>query len=185
MRSHVDQTTARAAADQASLGANDSAAEARRAKLHDSHDERGMHIDIGPLAGMIGYALRRAQLAVFDDAIRAIADLDLRLAQFSVLALLGHRPGLKQSTVAAALGIRRANFVALLDGLESRGLARRAPSPNDRRCHALYLTAEGERMLALAAARLATSEARLDAKLGPGGREHLLDMLWRLASDRD
>jgi DNA-binding MarR family transcriptional regulator len=122
---------------------------------------------------------------VFDDAIRAFADLDLRLAQFSVLALLSHRPGLRQSAVATALGIQRANFVALLDGLESRGLARRAASPKDRRCHALYLTAEGERVLARANARLAAVEAHLDAKLGPGGREHLLDMLWRLACDRD
>lgn len=139
--------------------------------------------DLGPLAHMVGYALRRAQVAAFDDAIQAIADLDLRLGQFSVLALIGHRPGLKQSEVAAALGIQRANFVALLNTLEQRGLARRAPAANDRRCHAVYLTIEGERVLALAGARLAGVESRLVAKLGPGGRERLLDMLWRLAGD--
>jgi DNA-binding MarR family transcriptional regulator len=137
--------------------------------------------DLGPLSGLIGYALRRAQLAVFDEVIRDFADLDLRPAQFSVLALVGHRPGLKQSEVAAALGIQRANFVALLDGLERRDLARRAPAPNDRRCYALYLTAEGERVLALASTRVAAVEARLEAKLGPGARGQLLDMLWRLA----
>ena len=71
--------------------------------------------------------------------------------------------------MAAALGIQRANFVALLDGLERRGLARRGPTPNDRRCHALHLTAEGERMLTLASARVVAIEARLDEKLGPGG----------------
>jgi DNA-binding MarR family transcriptional regulator len=137
--------------------------------------------DLGPLSGLVGYALRRAQLAVFDEVIRDFADLDLRPAQFSVLALVGHRPGLKQSEVAAALGIQRANFVALFDRLERRGLARRAPAPNDRRCHALHLTAEGERVLALARARVAAMEARLEEKLGPGGRERLLDTLWRLA----
>jgi DNA-binding MarR family transcriptional regulator len=169
MRSHVVQRTARAPAAQGSLGAN-----VERVTPAD------VALTLGPLAGMIGYALRRAQLAVFDDAISAFADLDLRLAQFSVLALVGHRPGLKQSAVAAALGIQRANFVALLDSLERRGLARRSPSPSDRRCHALYLTAEGERMLAVASARVAAIEAHLDAKLGPGGHEQLLDMLWRL-----
>jgi DNA-binding MarR family transcriptional regulator len=137
--------------------------------------------DLGPLSGLIGYALRRAQLAVFDEVIRDFADLDLRPAQFSVLALVGHRPGLKQSEVAAALGIQRANFVALLDGLERRDLARRAPAPSDRRCYALHLTAEGERVLALASARVAAVEARLEEKLGPGGREQLLGTLWRLA----
>ena len=139
--------------------------------------------NLGPLSGLIGYALRRAQLAVFDEVIRDFAEFDLRPGQFSVLALVGHRPGLKQSEVAVALGIQRANFVALLDGLERRGLARRAPAPNDRRCHALHLTAEGERVLALASARVAAIEARLKEKLGPGGRERLLDTLWRLARD--
>ena len=38
-------------------------------------------------------------------------------------------------------------------------------------------------MLAPPARRVAAIEARLDAKLGPGGRERLLDMLWRLARD--
>jgi DNA-binding MarR family transcriptional regulator len=179
MRSHIDPSTARATAAQAPLDANDGAAEEAAAQRRDV--DPGERADIGPLAGMIGYALRRAQLAVFDDAIHAVADLDLRLAQFSVLSLVGHRPGLKQSAVASALGIQRANFVALLDGLERRGLARRARCPSDRRCHALYLTAKGERMLASANARLAAVETNLDIKLGTGGRERLLDLLWRLA----
>jgi DNA-binding MarR family transcriptional regulator len=142
-----------------------------------------MAATLGSLAGLIGYALRRAQLAVFDETIRSVADLDLRLAQVSVLAVVGHRPGLKQTEVAAALGIQRANFVALIDSLEERGLARRAPDPSDRRRHALHLTAEGERVLAQATARVAAVEARLAAKLGPHGREELLAMLWRLARD--
>jgi len=144
-------------------------------------DARALAVDLGPLAGMIGYALRRAQLAVFDDVIANFAELELRPAQYSVLVLLGHTPGLKQSDVAAALGIQRANFVVLLDGLERRGLARRSAAPNDRRSYALYLTEEGERVLARAGALEAAHEARLDAKLGPGGRERLLELLGRLA----
>jgi DNA-binding MarR family transcriptional regulator len=137
--------------------------------------------DVGPLGGMVGYVLRRAQLAVFDDVIANFAELDLRPAQFSVLVLLGHAPGLKQSDVAAALGIQRANFVVLFDGLERRGLARRSAAPNDRRSYALYLTEEGERVLARANALEAAHEVRLDAKLGPGGRQQLLELLGRLA----
>lgn len=136
---------------------------------------------VGPLAGMIGYVLRRAQLAVFDDVITNFAELDLRPAQYSVLVLLGHAPGLKQSDVAAALGIQRANFVVLFDGLERRGLARRSAAPNDRRSYALYLTEAGEKALARADELEARLEARFDAKLGPGGRERLLELLGRLA----
>jgi DNA-binding MarR family transcriptional regulator len=146
-----------------------------------ARDARAPVVDVGPLAGMVGYALRRAQLAVFDDVITNFAELDLRPAQYSVLVLLGHTPGLKQSDVAAALGIQRANFVVLFDGLERRGMARRSPAPNDRRSYALYLTEDGEHVLARASALEAAHEARLDAKLGPGGREQLLELLGRLA----
>ena len=137
---------------------------------------------VGPLAGMVGYVLRRAQLAVFDDVIANFAEVDLRPAQYSVLVLLGHAPGLKQSDVAAALGIQRANFVVLFDGLERRGLARRSSAPNDRRSYALFLTEAGEEALARANELEARLEARFDAKLGPGGREQLLALLGRLAA---
>lgn len=137
-------------------------------------------VDVGPLAGMVGYVLRRAQLAVFDQLITAFADLDLRPAQYSVLVLLEHAPGLKQSDVAGALGIQRANFVVLFDGLERRGLAQRRPAASDRRSYALHLTGAGADMLARARRLEAEVEARLDARLGPGGRRQLLDLLGRL-----
>ena len=143
-------------------------------------DSVGGRVDIGPLAGKVGYALRRAQLAVFDEIIGAFTELNLRPAQYRVLALLEHAPGLKQSEVAAALGIQRANFVALFDGLERRGLARRSPIPNDRRSYALYLTEAGEGVFARAARLEAEHEAQLDARLGPGGRQQLLKLLGQL-----
>jgi DNA-binding MarR family transcriptional regulator len=171
MRSNVDQRTAsRAAASQ------DPSAPGRASQVR-----LRPAVDLGPLGDHIGYALRRAQLAVFDEAIRDFAKVDLRPAQFSVLAFVGHRPGLKQSEVAAALGIQRANFVALLDGLEDRGLARRSPAPRDRRSYAVFLTEDGGRVLARANTLVARIETRLDAKLGPGGRAQLLDLLRRLA----
>jgi len=138
-------------------------------------------VDLGPLASTIGYVLRRAQLAVFDEVITGFAELDLRPAQYSVLVLLRHSPGLKQSDVAAALGIQRANFVVLFDRLERRGLARRAAAPNDRRSYALYLTDAGAKLLTRANAIQAKVEARLAAKLGPGGRQQLLELLKCLA----
>jgi DNA-binding MarR family transcriptional regulator len=144
-------------------------------------DARTAAVDVGPLANTVGYVLRRAQLAVFDDVIANFAELGLRPAQYSVLVLLGHTPGLKQSDVAAALGIQRANFVVLFDGLERRGLARRSSAPNDRRSYALYLTEAGERALARASELEGQLQARMDAKLGPGGREQLLQLLDRLA----
>ena len=64
-----------------------------------------------PLDEYVGYALRRAQIAVFEEFIREFEPLDLRPAQFSVLLVIHRDPGLNQSEVAARLGIQRANFV--------------------------------------------------------------------------
>ena len=137
-------------------------------------------VAVAPLAGRVGYRLRRAQLAVFDEFIRVLSPLDLRPAQYGVLAVLKRTPGLKQSEVAETLGIQRANFVALFDGLERRGLARREPMPNDRRSYALHLTAAGDELIARASVIEARLETGFDDRLGPGGREQLLALLGRL-----
>ena len=100
-----------------------------------------------------------------------------------MLAVLKRTPGLKQSEVAETLGIQRANFVALFDGLERRGLARREPMPNDRRSYALHLTAAGDELIARASVIEARLETGFDDRLGPGGREQLLALLGRLVPD--
>jgi DNA-binding MarR family transcriptional regulator len=87
--------------------------------------------------------LRRAQLAVFQDFGEALADLGLRPAQFGVLSVLDRNPGVKQSHVCAALGIRHANFVSIIGSLERRGLVQRAASATDRRSKSLSLTPTG------------------------------------------
>ena len=49
--------------------------------------------------------------------------MKLRPTEFAVLSLIATNPGQKQTEVAEQLGIKRANFVALMDCLETRGLA--------------------------------------------------------------
>ena len=97
-------------------------------------------VDFGPLNGRIGYLLRRAQIAVFKDFFAAFEAYDIRPGQYSILTVIERNPGLKQGEVSAALGIKRANFVAMIDVLEKRKLVRRDPAPGDRRSYALVLT---------------------------------------------
>jgi DNA-binding MarR family transcriptional regulator len=145
----------------------------------------GSTTDLGTLPETIGYVLRRAQLAVFQDVTRAFAAFDMRPAQYSVLTIIGRNPGLTQTQVAEALGIQRANFVALLDGLEARGLARREPVASDRRSYALHLTPEGRDLLARLQQLEADHERRLVERIGPENRALLLDLLRRLAPNDD
>ena len=146
---------------------------------------RANGVDLGRLPRLIGYALRRAQLAVFDDFIATLAELDLRPAQYSVLLVVDRNPGSTQTAIAAALGIQRANFVALIDSLEQKGLARREPSPNDRRSHALVLTTYGAEILQRAHALVAEHDARMIARVGADRNSLLIDMLHALAPNCD
>ena len=133
-------------------------------------------IDLGQLPLYIGYAVRRAQLAVFFDFIRSLQSLQLRPAQFAVLSVIAANPGLRQSQVSDALGIKRANFVVLLDELERRKLAKRVPVASDRRAYALHLTDEGRDFVQRMNALQQEHEQRMTRKLGTAGREQLLSL---------
>jgi DNA-binding MarR family transcriptional regulator len=117
---------------------------------------------------------------VLQDFQRHFGPEDIRPVQFSVLLVLRHNPGLRATQVAFALGLKRTNFVPLLDELEARGLAERRRVPGDRRASALFLTAEGGRTLARLEQLHGERERAMAARLGPGGREALLGLLARL-----
>jgi DNA-binding MarR family transcriptional regulator len=135
-----------------------------------------------PLSGYVGYALRRAQGVIFADFNHALAELDLRPAQFAVLLMIDQNPGASQSSVSAALGIQKANFVALIADLEQRGLVRRRRSHTDGRTYSLGLTPRGRAQLQRAAELQSVHEARVIAQIGREGREQLLALLDRLSA---
>ena len=136
--------------------------------------------DIELLNRSVGYMLRRAQLAVFADFGESLAGLGLRPAQFAVLSVLDRNPGVTQSRVCAALGIRHANFVSIIGSLERRGLVQRTSSATDRRSKSLTLTTAGRRALDSASELQRTHEMRIGQRLGPGGLVQLLRLLERL-----
>lgn len=131
--------------------------------------------------GAIGYRLRRAQLHVFQKFHAFFDEVGLRPAEFSVLVLIGDNPGRKQTEIAEVLGIKRANFVTLVHGLENRGLVERVPSAADKRANALHLTQEGRAFLSMAQSTHARLEDETVAQLGgPAARDQLLALLDRL-----
>lgn len=137
-------------------------------------------IDLGPLASSIGYLMRRAQVAAFQDLIDRLAQFDIRPAQYAAMLVCDRNPGLKHSQVSEALGIQRTNFVDLFDRLEQRGLAVRKPAPSDRRCHALYLTPKGKALLTHLNALHREHELRLTEAVGPEGRDQLVLLLGKV-----
>lgn len=129
---------------------------------------------------IIGYRLRRAQAYVFQEFKTHFDPLDLTPADYSTLVLISDNPGRKPSELAGALGIQRANFVPLINGLENRELITRKKSAADGRSFTLHLTDEGSNLLQRANVAQAVFEAKCVAELGGDqARDDFLDLLGR------
>lgn len=134
----------------------------------------------GLLPDLLGYHLRRAQSAVFQDFAATMNGADITPGQFGVLALIDANSGLSQTRLAGILGIDRSTLVAVLDKLECQGLVERATRPNDRRSHALKLSREGAKRFASLARQVRRHEARIARQLSPRERATLIALLQRI-----
>ncbi|WP_122280998.1 MarR family winged helix-turn-helix transcriptional regulator [Pseudomonas syringae] len=99
------------------------------------------------LDDLIGYAMRRAQLKLFQNLIGRLSAHDLRPAQFSALAIIEQNPGLMQADLAKALAIEPPQVVPLLNKLEERALAVRVRCKPDKRSYGIFLSKSGETLL--------------------------------------
>jgi DNA-binding MarR family transcriptional regulator len=139
-------------------------------------------IRTAPLQESIGYALRRAQGAVYADLNDALARISLRPLQFTLLVMVASNPGASQSGVCDALGIQKANCVPTMSELERRGLIIRKKSATDGRSYELHLTNKGKRILQRAGEVQSSHEQQLIERIGVDGREQLLRLLGKLTA---
>jgi DNA-binding MarR family transcriptional regulator len=121
--------------------------------------------------------LRLAQLAVFGDFIAACKRLDIRPAQYSVLTVIDYNPGINQTELSNALGIKRANLVGMIDDLERRGLVQRRRAARDRRTFGMFLTDRGGALMLEAHVIVRAHDQRVTRRLGKGGRDQLIALL--------
>jgi DNA-binding MarR family transcriptional regulator len=140
-------------------------AENRTPRKH-RHAGRGHGVDQSALAGIVGYRLRLAQVLVFEDFRKAFADLAIRPVDYSILRIVETNPGMRQGELARALGIKRANMVSLIHGLEERGLVERRRVDSDKRAQSLHLTRLGKSFVREMQRVWRTHEDRMVARLG-------------------
>ena len=136
--------------------------------------------NFGLLPDLLGYHLRRAQTAVFQDFASSIDGANVTPGQFGVLALIEANAGLSQTRLAEILGIDRSTLVAVIDKLERQGLVERAARPNDRRSHALKLSRQGQSRFEALARLVKKHEARVAQRLSAREREALIELLQRI-----
>lgn len=138
-------------------------------------------IDLSYLEGTIGYALRRAQIAVFTDIFRSFGELRVTTAEFSVLAVAADNPGINQADLALALGVERPRMVPIINKLEKRGLAKRLVDGRDGRARRIYLTASGQKLLKALKTRFAEHQRQMLLRLQTDSSSRILSDLWKLA----
>jgi DNA-binding MarR family transcriptional regulator len=110
------------------------------------------------------------------------AALDFSRPQAGLLRLISREPGQSQQAVARRLGTPPSRLVALVDGLEERGLIERRRNPGDRRNYALHLTAAGERAMADLSQAAMEHEQATSAPLTEAERTQLSKLLGKLAA---
>ncbi|WAG76878.1 MarR family transcriptional regulator [Metapseudomonas furukawaii] len=129
------------------------------------------------LDDLIGYAMRRAQLKVFQHLVNKLAVHDLRPAQFSAMAIIDQNPGLMQADLARALAIEPPQLVPLLNKLEARALAVRVRCKPDKRSYGIFLSKTGEQLLKDLKQVAAESDIESTSALDDAERETLLHLL--------
>jgi DNA-binding MarR family transcriptional regulator len=134
-----------------------------------------------PLASAPGFLLSwNGQRMAFEFA-KAMAPLGLKPPHFGVLTLIDANPGSTQQELVTGSLIDPSSMVAVIDELEEMGLAERRRHPDDRRKHAVHLTARGRRKLERAREAAIKMAQQVFAPLEPDELETLRRLLRKLA----
>lgn len=127
--------------------------------------------------GFLLYDAARLMRRNFDRRARS---LGLSRAQWSVLAHLARREGVKQAELAETLDVQPITLARQIDRLERGGWVRRCADPVDRRVRRLYLSELAGPILA--ELRMLGRETRAEALQGLSREERqcLIQMLARI-----
>jgi DNA-binding MarR family transcriptional regulator len=129
----------------------------------------------------VGYAIRRAQIRIYEDFYAALADQDTTPTRFTLMLLIRENPGIRSVDLARTLEVARSGMVRLIDILEQGGLITREVDQNDRRNQSLVLTDYGERKLSEMERVVEAHEARMTNRLSESEVDTLLELLGRVA----
>jgi len=145
-------------------------------------DERSEDRPPAALVDRLAFLLKQAQLRLAELTGPALAPYGIDGRELAVLTVLAGEESLSQQQAARRLAVDRTTMVALLDGLEGKGLVERRPHPRDRRRNIVDLTAAGRETLGRATRVSDDVERRFLAPLGEAGAQRLKDALHVLIS---
>jgi len=152
----------------------------RSARNASTGGESARTINLDILPSLLGYNIRRAQIALWRDFTRSVAEGEVRPGVFSVLSLASSNPGIAQIDIANQLDIDKASVVALIDWLEEQGWVARKRSATDRRRHEISVTAAGQKAYKSLRREMIDHEKKFIARFTEAERKQLIALLQRL-----
>jgi DNA-binding MarR family transcriptional regulator len=138
-------------------------------------------IQYGVLDTLTGYAVRRAQIRMYEAFIAALEPWRITPPRFSALVIVSLNPGLKLTQLAKIMGIARSGAVILVDALEEMGYMVRMPVPEDRRAFSLQLTVKGQQDLIAITQAVTRHDEEATRMLSAGEQSSLRGLLMRLS----
>lgn len=142
-------------------------------------------LDEGPLRTVLGYQL--AQASVLTDQVfrqQVLQPLGLRKVEFTMLSLVAQNEGLTAAQLAQALAFTAPNTASWIERLVARGLVLREQHASDGRALHIRTTPEGRTLLQQATQAVLDGEGQALARLSPGERLLLMELLHKAATGR-
>jgi DNA-binding MarR family transcriptional regulator len=128
-----------------------------------------------------GYLLARLGEASRRRFAKALQGKNLHPRDFGVMTMIDSHPGSTQQQLHEMSGIDPSSMVAVIDELESVGLAERRPHPGDRRARTIYLTDQGKAALEQVQSLAAELQKEMFAPLTREEHHTLHELLRKLA----
>jgi DNA-binding MarR family transcriptional regulator len=110
---------------------------------------------------------------------QALEPVELKSREFWILVIAG-AGNVSQHELAELCGVDPSSMVAVLDGMERRGLLQRRRNPQDRRVQWVQRTGEGDRLFRRALPLAQNAEAEQLATLPEADRRRLLASMRKL-----
>jgi DNA-binding MarR family transcriptional regulator len=128
-----------------------------------------------------GFLISRMGMVAQKRFAERLDSLGLTTRMWGALNVLEAEGEITQHALGKCVGIDPSSMVSTIDELEAKGLVERRRHPNDRRAHALHVTAEGRQTLTRGRELARRAQDDLLAPLDPEERKQLHALLLRLA----
>lgn len=142
-------------------------------------------VDYGVLDSLVGYALRRAQLKLYEDFIRSLSAWSITPPRFSALVLIANNEDLKLTDLSRILNVARSGAVTLVDALSDLGYVARRASATDKRAFRLQLTTKGKKALTQITRAVREHDQRIVSMLTVPEQTALMSLLSRMVGSQE